>query len=69
MFYTKCLAEHDWRSNPIYDGHQKSSPSVRDSSVLGQPEERSKPDGRNKRIAAVQTVQADRRKCVPRNLR
>lgn len=69
MFYTECLAEHDWRSDPIYDGNQKSSPSVRDSSVLGQPEERAEPGGRNKRIATVKTVQADRRKCVPCILR
>jgi len=69
MFYTECLAENDWRSDQIYDGNQKSSPSVRDASVLGQPEERAEPDGRNKRIAAVETVQADRSKCVPRILR
>jgi len=69
MFYTECLAEHNWRSDPIYDGNQKSSPSLRDSSVFGQPEKRAKPDGRNKRIAAVKTVQADRRKFVPRILR
>ncbi|XP_029342348.1 uncharacterized protein LOC115033629 isoform X2 [Acyrthosiphon pisum] len=60
MFYTEYLAEHDWRSDPIYNGNQKSSPSVRDASVFGQPEERAEPDGRDKRIAAVKTVQADR---------
>jgi len=68
MFYTECLAEHDWRSDPIYDGNQKSSPSVRDASFLGQPEERAEPDRRDKRIAAVKTVQADRRKCFPRTV-
>jgi len=68
MFHTECLAEYDWRSNPIYHGNQKSSPSVRDTSFLGQPEERAEPDGRDKRIAAVKTVQADRRKCAPRIL-
>jgi len=69
MFYTEYLAEHDWRSDPVYDGNQKSSPSVRDASVLGQPEERPESEGRDKRIAAVKTVQADRRKCATRILR
>lgn len=59
MFYTECLAEHDWRSDPIYEGNRKSSSSVRYASVLNQSEKRAESDGSDKRIAAVKTVQAD----------
>lgn len=70
MFYTEYLAEQDWRSDPIHDGNPKSSSSVRDASVLGQPEELEESDGRNKCIAAVKKVQADRSECrtIPRRL-
>jgi len=59
MFYTEYLAEHDWRSDPIYDGNRKSSSSVRYASILSQSEKRAESDGRDKRVAAVETVQDD----------
>jgi len=59
MFYTDCLAENNWRSDSIFNGNRKSSSSVWYPSILSQPEKHTEPDGRNKCIAAVKTVQAD----------
>jgi len=63
MFRIECLTEHYPRSDWFYHSDRKSRPSVRHPSVLEKFDKRAEPDGRPKRIAAVKTVQVDRRKC------